>query len=86
VESAVSLTLNEAGYVVEQSNTAINRAVDRGVIKAKLQRRGKIRLRNCASSPFRERSSGSLPQPVAGKSTRLCGDYRRTPIVWRLAS
>ena len=41
----VSLTLNEAGYVVEQSNTAINRAVDRGVIKAKLQRRGKTRLR-----------------------------------------
>ena len=53
MESAVSLTLNEAGYVVEQSNTAINRAVDRGVIKAKLQRRGKIRLRKVGSAELR---------------------------------
>lgn len=51
--SAVSLTLNEAGYVVEQSSTAINRAVDRGVIKAKLQRRGKARLRKIGSAELR---------------------------------
>lgn len=53
MENAVSLTLNEAGYVVEQSNTAINRAVDRGVIKAKLQRRGKVRLRKVGPAELR---------------------------------
>ena len=41
---AISLTLNEAGYVMGQSSTAINRAVDRGVIKAELRRRGKLCL------------------------------------------
>lgn len=51
--SAVSLTLNEAGYVVGQSSTAINRAVDRGVIKAKLQRRGKARLRKLGPAELR---------------------------------
>lgn len=51
--NAVSLTLNEAGYVVEQSNTAINRAVDRGVIRATLQRRGKIRLRKVGPAELR---------------------------------
>lgn len=53
VKSAVSLTLNEAGYVVEQSNIAINRAVDRGVIKATLQRRGKVRLRKVGPAELR---------------------------------
>ena len=53
MENAVSLTLNEAGYVVEQSNTEINRAVDRGVIKAKLQRRGKVRLRKVGPAELR---------------------------------
>jgi uncharacterized protein (DUF433 family) len=53
LENAVSLTLNEAGYVVEQSNTAINRAVDRGVIKARLQRRGKTRLRKVGPAELR---------------------------------
>jgi len=53
VENSVSLTLNEAGYVVEQSNTAINRAVDRGVIKAKLQRCGKTRLRKIGPAELR---------------------------------
>ena len=53
MESAVSLTLNEAGYVVEQSNTAINSAVDRGIIKAKLQRRGKTRLRKVGPAELR---------------------------------
>jgi hypothetical protein len=51
--SAVSLTLNEAGYVVGQSSTAINRAVDRGVIKAKLQRRGNCRLRKIGPAELR---------------------------------
>jgi len=53
MEIAVSLTLNEASYVVEQSNTAINRAVDRGVIKARLQRRGKVRLRKVGPAELR---------------------------------
>ncbi len=53
MKSAVSLTLNEAGYVVEQSSTAINRAVDRGVIKAEIQRRGKGRLRKVGSAELR---------------------------------
>jgi hypothetical protein len=51
--SAVSLTLNEAGYVVGQSSTAINRAVDRGVMKAKLQRRGNCRLRKIGPAELR---------------------------------
>jgi hypothetical protein len=51
--SAISLTLNEAGYVVGQSSTAINRAVDRGVIKAKLQRRGNCRLRKIGPAELR---------------------------------
>jgi uncharacterized protein (DUF433 family) len=49
----VSLTLSEAGYVVGQSSTAINRAVDRGVIKAKRQRRGKHRLRKVGPAELR---------------------------------
>ena len=53
MENLVSLTLNEAGYVVEQSNTAINRAVDRGVIKAKLQRRGNVSLRKVGPAELR---------------------------------
>ena len=39
LEPHTSLTPNEAGYVAEQSSTAINRAVHRSVIKAKLSRR-----------------------------------------------
>jgi uncharacterized protein (DUF433 family) len=49
----VSLTLNEAGYVVGQSATAINRAVDRGVIRAKLHRRGKHRSRQIGPAELR---------------------------------
>lgn len=49
----VSLTLNEAGYVVGQSSTSINRAIDRGIIKAKLQRRGKIKLRKLGPAELR---------------------------------
>jgi hypothetical protein len=69
VKETVSLTLNEAGYVVGQSSTAINRAVNRGVIKARLQRRGKAaqgRPRRAAFSCRRERdregSDASSPQ------------------------
>lgn len=51
--NGVSLTLNEAGYVIGQSSTAINRAVDRGIIKAKLQRRGNLRLRKINSAELR---------------------------------
>jgi uncharacterized protein (DUF433 family) len=51
--NTVSLTLNEASYVVGQSSTAINRAVDRGIIRAKLQRRGKVQLRKIGSPELR---------------------------------
>lgn len=51
--NAISLTLNEAGYVVDQSTTSINRAIDRGIIKAKLQRRGKSRLRKIGAAELR---------------------------------
>lgn len=50
---ALSLTLNEASYVVGQSSTAINRAVDRGLIKAKVRQHGKIRLRRVGSAELR---------------------------------
>ena len=50
---ALSLTLNEAGYVVGQPSAAINRAVDKGVIKAKLQRRGKVSLRQIGAPELR---------------------------------
>jgi hypothetical protein len=46
MKNAVSLTLNEAGYVAGQSRATINRAVDQGVIKARLVRRGKARVRS----------------------------------------
>lgn len=49
----ISLTLNEASYVVGQSSTAINRAVDRGPIEATPQRRGKARLRTIGSPELR---------------------------------
>jgi hypothetical protein len=45
----VSLTLNEAGYVVGQSSIAI----DRGVIKAKLYRRGRHLLRRVGQAELR---------------------------------
>jgi uncharacterized protein (DUF433 family) len=50
---AVSLTLNEAGFVVEQASTAINRAVDRGIIKARVQRKGNGRLRKIGAAELR---------------------------------
>ena len=53
MKDAVSLTLNEAGYVVGQSRATINRAVDRGLIKAKLFRRGKARVRRVGGAELR---------------------------------
>jgi hypothetical protein len=53
MKDAVSLTLNEAGYVVGQSRAAINRAVDQGVIKARLVRRGKARVRRIGGAELR---------------------------------
>ena len=53
MKDAVSLTLNEAGYVVEQSRATINRAIDQGVIKARLQRRGKARVRRLGEAELR---------------------------------
>ena len=57
---AISLTLNEAGYIVGQSSVAINRAVDRGIIKAKLQRHGKSRLRRIGSAELRYLAIASI--------------------------
>lgn len=37
-----TLTLSEAGYILERSPTAINKAVDTGVIRVRQQRKGKI--------------------------------------------
>lgn len=53
MDETVSLTVNEAGYVVGQPPTSINRAVDRGVIKAKLQRHGTSRLRKVGTPELR---------------------------------
>ena len=53
MKDAVSLTLNEAGYVVGQSRATINRAVDQGVIKARLVRRGKARVRSVGGAELR---------------------------------
>jgi len=50
---ALRLTLNEAGFVVEQPSTAINRAVDKGVIKAKLHSRGKTSFRQIGTPELR---------------------------------
>jgi hypothetical protein len=53
MKATVSLTLNEAGYVVGQSRAAINRAIDQGVIKARLFRRGKARFRRIGGAELR---------------------------------
>jgi hypothetical protein len=53
MKDAVSLTLNEAGYVVGQSRATINRAIDQGVIKARLFRRGKARVRRVGGAELR---------------------------------
>jgi hypothetical protein len=53
MKDAISLTLNEAGYVVGQSRAAINRAIDRGVIKARLSQRGKTQVRQVGAAELR---------------------------------
>lgn len=49
----ISLTLSEASYVVGQPSAVINKAVDRGVIRATLQRRGKSKLRKLGPAEIR---------------------------------
>lgn len=77
----MSLTLNEAGFVVEQSSTAINRAVDKGVIKASLQRRGKARLRKIGEPELRYLAIAGLVAkdltPAARK--KVYDAFRRLP-------
>lgn len=79
---AVSLTLNEAGYVVGQSRTAINRAVDRGVIRARLQGGGKNRLRKIGSAELRYLAIASQVEkdltPAARK--KVYEAVRRLPV------
>jgi hypothetical protein len=53
MQDAVSLTISEAGYVVGQSRARINRAVDRGEIKARLLRRGKAQVRSVGAAELR---------------------------------
>ena len=53
MDTAVSPAPNDAGYRIEKSCTTINRAVDRGLIKAKLQRRGLARLRKTGTQELR---------------------------------
>ena len=81
MSEAVSLTLNEAGYVVGQSSAAINRAVDRGIIKAKLQRRGKLRLRKVGPAELRYLAIASIVEkdltPAARR--RVYEAVRRLP-------
>ena len=77
----VSLTLSEAGYVGGQSSAAINRAIDRGVIKAKLQRRGKSRLRKVGPAELRYLAIASIVEkdltPAARR--RVYEAVRRLP-------
>jgi hypothetical protein len=53
MKDAISLTLGEAGYVVGQSRATINRAIDRGVIKATLFRRGRTQVRRVGRAELR---------------------------------
>jgi hypothetical protein len=49
----ISLSLNEAGYVVGQSRATINRAIDQSVIKAHYFRHGKARVRHVGRAELR---------------------------------
>ena len=81
MEHPISLTLNEAGYVIGQSSAAINRAVDRGVIRAKLQRRGKIRLRKIGPAELRYLAiAGEVEKDLTPSARRKVYDaMRRLP-------
>ena len=78
---AFHLTLNEASYVVGQSSSAINRAVDKGVIKAKLRRRGKSRFRQIGAPELRYLAIAGLVEkdltPAARK--KVYDAVRRLP-------
>jgi hypothetical protein len=78
---ALSLTPNEAGYVVEQPSTAINRAVDKGIIKARLHRRGKTSFRQIGAAELRYLAIAGLVEkdltPAARK--KVYDAVRRLP-------
>lgn len=77
----ISLTLSEASYVVGRPSAAINKAVDRGVIRATLQRRGQTKLRKLGPAELRFlKVAGSLDKDLtpAGRR-RLYEALRRLP-------
>jgi uncharacterized protein (DUF433 family) len=77
----VSLTLNEASYVVGRPAKAINRAVDKGIIRAQAQRRGKGRLRKIGWPELRFLAIAGVVEkdltPVARR--KLYAAVRRLP-------
>jgi uncharacterized protein (DUF433 family) len=81
MKDAVSLDLNEAGYVVGQSRAMINRAVDRGVIKAKLFRRGKSQVRKVGGAELRFLAiAGQVGKDLTPAARRKVYEaIRRTP-------
>ena len=78
----ISLTLNEAGYVVGRSRAAINRAVDRGVIRTTLQPRGKGRLRTVGAAELRYLAvSGEVERDLTPAARRRIYEaMRRLPV------
>ena len=88
MKSAITLTLNEAGYLVDQSRATINRAIDQGVIKARLFRddlaAGRERAARTPSGRQRSRSGrvcdrvGQLTADQRHEKLRGAGWLRRT--------
>lgn len=75
----ISLNLNEAGYVVGQSHAKINRAVDRGVIKAALSPEAKRGSAGSAAPSYafsrstpRSTPSQAAPLPSRSFKQMLC--------------
>lgn len=79
--SPISLTLSEASYVVGRSSAIINKAVDRGVIRATLQRRGKSTLRRLGPAELRFlKLAGDLDRDFTPQGRRkLYEALRRLP-------
>lgn len=77
----ISLTLSEASYVVGRSSAVINKVVDRGVIRATLQRRGKSILRRLGPAELRFlKLSGDLDKDFTPQGRRkLYEALRRLP-------
>lgn len=77
----ISLTLSEASYVVGRSSAVINKAVDRGVIRATLQRRGKSTLRRLGPAELRFlKLAGDLDKDFTPRGRRkLYEALRRLP-------